>query len=142
MGALSSLATVGLNLALADQAQKRQTREVNTKRDEDIRKIEQQDSEERRRAANQLRRQLATQRARAGAAGLNTSASSTAVLRGLIQEAATADQARRNQSAQAIETINRGARSARRANLLDLAGTTARSSLSQFNSGQRTSLLG
>ncbi len=142
MGALSSLATVGLNLALADQAQKRRTREVNTKRDDDVRKIEQRDSDERRRAEAQLRRQLAAQRARAGAAGLSNSASSTAVLRGLIQEAAAANQARRDRSAQTIETINRDARNARRANLLDLAGTTARNSLSQFNSGQRRSLLG
>ena len=141
MGALSSLASVGLNLALADQAKKRQAKAINAERDEDVQKIEQRDAEERRRVADRLRRQLATQRARAGAAGLGSSASSTAVLRGLVQEAAAADQARRNQSTQAIEAINRGARNARRNNLLDLASSTTRSSLSQFGSGRRRSLL-
>lgn len=141
MGALSSLASVGLNLALANQAQKRQAKQIDAKRDEDIRAVEQRDAEERRRAADRVRRLLATQRARAGAAGLGNSASSDAILRGLAQEAAAVDQARRTESAQAIEVINRGARNARRANLLDLASTTARSSLSQLNTGQRRSLL-
>ena len=141
MGALSSLATVGLNLALADQAQKRRAREIDTKRDENIEKIELQDAEERRRAAERLRRQLAAQRARAGAAGIGSSATSTAVLRGLVQEAAAAEQALRNESEQAIESINRSARNARRASLLDLAGRTSRNSLSQLNGGRRNSLL-
>jgi hypothetical protein len=141
MGALSSLASVGLNLALADQAQKRQAKEINAARDDDIRKIEQRDAEEQRRAADRLRRQLATQRARAGAAGLGNSASSTAVLRGLVQQAAELDQALRDESSQAIEAINQGARNARRANLLDLANTTARRGLSQLGGSQRSSLL-
>jgi hypothetical protein len=141
MGALSSLASVGLNLALADQARKRQAKEVNAARDEDIQKIEQRNAEEQRRAADRLRRQLATQRARAGAAGLGSSASSTAVLRGLVQQAAEDDQALREESSQAIEAINRGARNVRRANLLDLANSTARRSFSQLSSSQRGSLL-
>lgn len=141
MGALSSLASVGLNLALADQAQKRQAKDINSERDDDVQKIEQRNAEEQRRAAERLRRQLATQRARAGAAGLGGSATSTAVLRGLIQEAAAVEQARRTESAQTIQAINQGARNARRANLLDLAGTTARNSLSQLRGNRRNSLL-
>ena len=141
MGALSSLATVGLNLALADQAQKRRAREIDTKRDENIEKIELQDAEERRRAAERLRRQLAAQRARAGAAGIGSSPTSAAVLRGLVQEAAATEQALRNESTQAIEAINRDARNARRASLLDLAGRTSRNSLSQLGGSRRNSLL-
>lgn len=141
MGALSSLATVGLNLALADQAQKRKVQEIDIQRDEDIEKIELKDTEELRRATERLRRQLAAQRARAGAAGVGGSATSTAVLRGLVQEAAATEQALRNESAQAIESINRDARNARRSSLLDLAGRTSQNSLSQLSGSRRNSLL-
>ena len=141
MGALSSLASVGLNLALADQAQRRQSKEVNADRDESIRNIERRGAEEQRRAEDRLRRQLAAQRARAGAAGVGGSASSNAILRGLVQEAAAADQERREQSAQAIEAINRNARNSRRTNLLDLASSTTRSGLSLLGGGRRSSLL-
>lgn len=141
MGALSSLASVGLNLALADQAQKRQSRVVKDERDQRINTIEQRDAEDRRKAADRLRRQLATQRARAGAAGIGNSASSRAVLRGLVQEAATADQARQAETSQTIETLNRNARNSRRTNLLDLASNTARSGISLLSGGRRSSLL-
>ena len=142
MGALGSVATVGLNLALADQARRREAKNINAQRDEDIEKIEQRDAEEQRQAADRLRRQLAAQRARAGAAGLGNSASSTAILRGLVQESAASDRARRQESSQAIEAINREARTTRRTSLLDLANTTARRTLSQQGGNGRRSLLG
>lgn len=107
MGALSSLASVGLNLALADQAQSRQSRTINAERDQQIREIEQRDAEDQRKAADRLRRQLAAQRARAGAAGLGNSATSNAVLRGLVQEAAEAQQVRRTETSGDIAAINR-----------------------------------
>ena len=141
MGALGSLATVGLNVALANEAQRRQRRQINNQRDEDVDKIERRRADEQRRDADRLRQQLARQRARAGAAGLGNSASTTAVLRGITQEVSAADRARREEAAQAIESINRNARSARRNSLLDIASTTARSSFSQTSGRQRRSLL-
>ena len=142
MGALSSLASVGLNLALAEQASKRQSRTINARRDQQIRAIEQRDQEQQRLASERLRRQLATQRARAGAAGVGNGASSNAVLQGLIEEALQADQARRQGVSQAVSTLNRRARNARRRNVLDLAQSTTRSGFSLLrNSGRRTSLL-
>lgn len=142
MGALSSLASVGLNLALAEQASKRQSRTVNARRDQQVRAIEQREQERQRLAGDRLRRQLAAQRARAGAAGVGNGASSNAVLQGLIEEALQADQARRQGVSQAVTALNRSARNARRRNILDLAQTTARSGLSLLrNSNRRTSLL-
>jgi len=64
MGALSSLASVGLNLALADQAQRRQSRTINADRDRWTDAIERRNAEEQRKVADRLRRQLASQRAR------------------------------------------------------------------------------
>lgn len=141
MGALSSLASVGLNLALADQAQKRQSRTINADRDRRVGEIEQRNTEEQRRAAERLRRQLASQRARAGAAGVGDSASSNAILRGLVEEASAVDRVRQQEAAQSIDTLNRNAQTARRNNLLDFAGTSARQGLSLIRPGSRTSLL-
>jgi hypothetical protein len=86
MGALSSLASVGLNLALAQQASKRQSSDINAERDRQIRAIRQRDEEERRQQQEELRRRLATQRARAGAAGVGGGGSADAVLRGLLEK--------------------------------------------------------
>lgn len=141
MGALSSLASVGLNLALADQARRRQSRNINTERDRRAEEIESRNAEEQRQAAERLRRQLASQRARAGAAGVGGSASSNAVLRGLVEEASAIEQSRQQEAARSIATLNRNARNARRNDLLDLAGGTARQGISLLSRGSRSSLL-
>ena len=94
MGALSSLASIGLNLALAQQASERQARDVNAERDRQIQAIRQRDEEQQRQQEDTLRRQLAAQRARAGAAGVSGGSSANAVLRGLTEEATAAEQAR------------------------------------------------
>ncbi len=140
MGALSSLATAGLNLALADQAQRRQSRTINSERDQRIDSIERRNAEERRGIEDRLRRQLASQRARAGAAGIGGSASSNAILQGLIEEASVADQTSQQEASQSIATINRNARSARRNNLLELADSSARRGISLLSRGTGSSL--
>jgi hypothetical protein len=141
MGALSSLASVGLNLALADQAQRRRSRSINAERDDRIGAIERRSAEEQRRIAERLRRQLASQRARSGAAGVGGSASSNAILRGLIEEASVAEQNEQQETSQAISTLNRNARNARRNNLLDLADSSTRQGLSLLRPTSRSSLL-
>lgn len=141
MGALSSLASVGLNLALAEQSQRRQSRGVNADRDRRVDAIERRSADEQRRATERLRRQLASQRARAGASGVGGSASTNAILRGLIEEASAAEQSNQQEAAQSIATINRSARTARRNNLLDFAGASARQGLSLLRPGSRSSLL-
>jgi hypothetical protein len=143
MGALSSLATVGLNLALAQQAARQQSHTINAERDRQIQAIRARDEEQQRQADEALRRRLAAERARAGAAGVSGGGSANAVLRGLIEEANAAGQARTAASSRQIADIRQSASRSRRTNLLDLAGGASSSALSLFgrNSGRRTSLL-
>jgi hypothetical protein len=143
MGALSSLATVGLNLALAQQASNQQSRSVKAERDRQIEAIRQRDEEQRREQEDLLRRRLAAQRARAGAAGVGGSGSAGAVLRGLVEEADAEEQFRAAASNRQIADIRRDASRQRRNNLLDLAGGAGSSAASLLgrSSGRLFSLL-
>jgi hypothetical protein len=139
MGALNSLATVGLNLALAQQSARRTARDVDSERDRQIQSLRQRDEEEQRRRQEELRRRLATQRARAGAAGVATSGgSSEAVLRGLVEEAEAAQSASDQASAQRIQDLRRSASRSRRNSLLDLVGSATGSSLGLLGGGTRS----
>lgn len=138
MGALSSLATVGLNLALAQQAAGRQSDETKGERNRQIQAIRQRDEEQRRQQEEALRRRLASQRARAGAAGVGGGGSADAVLRGLVEEADATEQARTAASNRQISDIRRSAGRSRRNNLLDLAGGAGSSAFSLF--GRRSGL--
>ncbi len=141
MGALTSLATLGLNFALAQQAAKKQSREIKAERDRQIRAIAQQTEDQRRRQREILRRRLAAQRARAGAAGVaGPSTSSEAVLRGLIEESEIVQQARENQATQRIARLRDTARRSRRRNLLDLVGTLGSGILGGRRSRRRSLL--
>ena len=141
MGALSSLATVGLNAALAQQAAKREAGTINTDRDRQIQAIQRRDREAKREAAERLRRQLAAQRARAGAAGVaGTGSSAEAVLRGLVEETEADHEARTAASGTQIANLRQDARTARRRNLLDRAGGATRAGLGLGNP-RRSALL-
>jgi hypothetical protein len=144
MGAITSLATAGLNLALAQQSAQRQSRAIDADRDRQIAAIRQRDDEERRRGEDQLRRQLATQRARAAAAGVGSGGGSAdAVLRGLIEESEAAQRAREQSSALRIDELRRRAQQSRRRNLLDLAGGPAGGALRSLGreTGRQISLI-
>lgn len=144
MGALSSLATVGLNFALAQRSASRESGAINAERNRQIAQIQARDQEVRREEQAQLARRLASQRARAGAAGVSgAGGSSAAVLRGLVQESQAELEARDVQSAQQIGSIRSRASDARRQNLLDLVGSATRSGLGTLGrrSGRRSSLL-
>lgn len=143
MGTLSSLATAGLNIALAQQAQKRQSQAINAERDRDIAAIQQRDDDARRKEEADLRRRLAQQRARLAAAGVGRGGSSQAVLRGLVEESEAGTEARQAQSALRIDDIRTTAREARRRNLLDMVGNVSRSGLTSAgrSAGRRISLL-
>jgi hypothetical protein len=139
MGALSSLATVGLNAALAQQSARRTSRDINSERDRQIQALRQREEEEQRRRQEELRRRQATQRARAGAAGVATSGgSSEAVLRGLTEEAQAAQRASDQASAQRVEDLRRSASRSRRNSLLDLVGSATTSSLGLLSGGARS----
>ena len=87
MGALNSLATLGLNLALSQRAQANESKELRQERDRQIQAIRLRDAEDGRQQEQALRRRLAEERARAGGAGVGSSGGSAdAILAGLVQE--------------------------------------------------------
>jgi hypothetical protein len=143
MGAFSSLATLGLNLALAQQASQQESRSIKSERDRQIAAIRERDEQQRREQEDQLRRRLAAQRARAGAAGVGGSGSAGAVLRGLIEEASADQQQRATTSSRQIAELRGSAGRQRRNNLLDLAGGvgTSTASLLGRGSGRLSSLI-
>jgi hypothetical protein len=123
MGALNSLATLGLNLALGQQAQRAQSKELRQDRDSQIREIQLRDAETRRQQELALRRRLAEERARAGAAGVgSTGGSADAILSGLVEESRLLDASRAAQSQQQVDEIRKAYETRRRSNLLDFAG--------------------
>lgn len=120
MSALTSLATMGLNMAMAQRAQQREDRRLEQERDRAIRRIRNADAEARRRDEEVLKRRLAEERARAGASGTGSSGGSIdAILAGLTAESRAADAARRAGSRTRIEDISENAREQRRRSLLD-----------------------
>ncbi len=122
MGALSSLATTGLNLALSSQAQQSQDKQLKAQRDQQVQQIQLQSAEERRQGESVLKRRLAEERARAGASGLGGSGGSAdAVLRGLEEESRAVQAARDAEDAQRIAAIRDTFGERRKRNLLDFS---------------------
>lgn len=122
MGALTSLATTGLNLALSSQAQKSQDKQLKAQRDQQIQQIQLQSAEERRQSESTLKRRLAEERARAGASGVaGSGGSADAVLRGLEEESRAVQAARDAEDAQRIAAIRETFGERRKRNLLDFS---------------------
>lgn len=139
MGALTSLATVGLNYAVASQAARRQSQTIDTERDRDVAAIQARDREQAQEERELLARRLAAQRARAGAAGVaGRGGSSEAVLRGLVEDAETEQRFREAESARRIDALQSDAQLARRRNRLELVGDATRSSLRLLGGGSRS----
>ena len=123
MGALNSLATLGLNLALTREAQRREDEQLKNERDTRVREVLLRDREEQRLAEQSLRRRLAEERARAGAAGVGGSGGSAdAVLRGLAEESRGLSNARRAEVESELDALRTSFADRRRNNLLDFAG--------------------
>lgn len=123
MGALNSLATLGLNLALNQQAQAKESKELRQERDRQVQAIRLRDAEERRQQQLALRRRLAEERARAGGAGVGSSGGAAdAVLAGLVQESRLEDEARRRDAQLRIDDVRDRFDGRRQRSLLDFAG--------------------
>ena len=121
MGGLSTLASAGINLALAQQANKRASREVRRDRDREIAQIERESATRAREQQEALRARVAAIRARTGANGLaSTGGSIDAVIRGLERDVARDTDDIRDAAASRIDDIRQGAQNRRRRNLLDL----------------------
>jgi len=123
MGALNSLATLGLNLALNQQAQQAEGKELRQERDRQLQAISLRDAQDQRQQEQSLRRRLAEERARAGGAGVGSSGGSAdAILAGLVEESRALDAERRQQSGLRIDDIRRSFDARSRRSLLDFAG--------------------
>ena len=123
MGALNSLASLGLNLALNQRAQAAEDKQLKQERDRQLKAIDLRDTEDRRQQELSLRRRLAEERARAGAAGVGTSGGAAdAILSGLVEESRLIDAARRRESGLRREDIRDSFDSRRQRSLLDFAG--------------------
>jgi hypothetical protein len=137
MGAYSSLATLGLNLALNQQAQQARSNELRQERDRQLRAIQLRDSEDRREQELALRRRLAEERARAGGAGVGSSGGSAdAILQGLVEESRALDAARSQETRQRVDDIQRTYDERRRRSLLDFAGRSVGLGLRQGGSSR------
>ena len=137
MGGVSSLASLGLNLALSQQAASKQKKELQKDRDEKIADLQAKTSAASAKAQDKLRRQLADQRARAGANGIaSTGGSIDAVLRGLEQQTARDITERERQAATQVDQIRSSFSSKQQRNLLDFSsrwlGSSGKSSVSSL----------
>lgn len=122
MGAYSSLATLGLNMALQRQAQRQENKQLERERDRQVRDILARDAEARRQQDQALRRRLAEERARAGAAGTGgTGGSADAILRGLEEESRAVRAAQEDTTRRQIDRIRESYGERRRGNLLELS---------------------
>jgi|DewCreStandDraft_4_1066084.scaffolds.fasta_scaffold00036_87 homoserine kinase len=123
MGALSSLATLGLELALAQKAREEEKDRLEEQRRQEIRRIRLTDAEEQRRQQAALARRLAQERARAGAMGISGSGGSIdAVLRGLEEESRALQEARGRETAARIAAVRDRYEGRTRRSLLEGAG--------------------
>lgn len=123
MGALSSLATLGLNMALGREAQQTEDKQSRSEAARQIDRIRLDALSDRQRGDATLRRRLAEERARAGAAGVaTTGGSADAVLRGLEEESRALQAARDAEDDARIAAIRDSLASRRRRNLLEFSG--------------------
>lgn len=139
MGGLSSLASLGLNVALGQEAARREGKELKKERDRQIAAIVRDSQERQRQQAAALRNRQASERARAGATGTATTGGSIdAILRGLEGDAAFDAAARQAETASRIQQIRETFGSKRRNNLLNSTSQL----LGSVSATTRRSLLG
>ncbi len=126
MGALTSLATMGLELALARKARDDQREQLKEQRRHEIRRLRLAEEEEQRRQQAALARRLAQERARAGALGIGGSGGSIdAVLRGLEEEARAIREARQRETDARIDAVRTRYDARMRRSLLDTVSPLA-----------------
>lgn len=144
MGGLNSLASLGLNLALGQQAMRQESKKLTDERDRQLAAVMRSSQELDRQQANALRRRLASERVRAGAAGTATTGGSIdAILRGLEREAELDSDARRAATAQKVRDIRETFGARRSSNLLTMSNRLLGSALGGGGSSAgRRSLIG
>ena len=124
MGSLSSIAGLGLNLALQRQAQSNQDKTLAQDKERQLRDIMAGDAETRRRQAVALQTQLARARARAGAANVgDTGGSADAVLAGLQDESRLEQAAQSDATSRRVALVKDTFANRQRQNLLNSTST-------------------
>jgi len=122
MGGLSSRASLGVNLAMSQQARKKEKKALEKERDRKLRDIRERDAGAERDRRQALRERQAQQRARAGASGIaSTGGSIDAVLRGLEKESEHERSDRQRDTARQIEALREAHSRKSRRNLLDFS---------------------
>lgn len=123
MGAMSSLATIGLNAMLSRGKARDQSRAIAAERDQRLAEVQASDAAARVQRARQLQELLARQKALAASAGSGGSGgSASAVLRGLQAKAATDDALAVQERELALRGIRTRASRQMRRNLLESNG--------------------
>lgn len=120
MGATSSLASLGLNLALSKIAADTEADRTSAGRKAQIKQIKAADAEAQRQQAQALERRIAQQRAKAGASGVGgVGGSIDAVVRGLTEESASQKAANEAETKAKINKVNSTYSGRQATNLLD-----------------------
>jgi hypothetical protein len=122
MGAYSSLATLGLNLALSQAAQRSRNDQLGKQADQQVNDILASDAASRQQQAQAQAEQMAAARARLGAAGVGTTGGSAdAVLSGLQDQGDLTQQALDAQTTSRLDQVQQSFDQRQRANLLDFS---------------------
>jgi hypothetical protein len=122
MGAYSSLATLGLNLALSQAAQRSRSDQLGKQEDQQASDILASDAATREQQASDLAQRMAAERARLGAAGVGTTGGSAdAVLSGLQDQGDLAQQALDAQTTSRLDQVQQSFDQRQRSNLLDFS---------------------
>jgi len=127
MGALNSLANVGLNAASSRSKTGQENRLIQAEAERDIADVRAKDAADRKKRERELRQRLAQARAASASAGTGSAGGSAAAVRrgiegALLEEDALAVQERER----AIENIRARAGARKQRNLLDSRNRTAR----------------
>ncbi|WGF89274.1 hypothetical protein [Marinivivus vitaminiproducens] len=140
MGSAASVATVGLNAALAAEQARRADKKADASADRQIAALSTQNAQAEAERATRLRAAMATARARAGAAGVGGSGGSTdAILKGMTEQAeadARAEQAALRERARDIRSSSGSGRS----NLLEVTSTALQGSAGRSSRSSRSLL--
>ena len=122
MGAYTSLATLGLNLALSQAAQRSRSDQLGKQEDQQASDILASDAATREQQASDLAQRMAAERARLGAAGVGTTGGSAdAVLSGLQDQGDLAQQALDAQTTSRLDQVQQSFDQRQRSNLLDFS---------------------
>ncbi len=127
MGAISTLADVGLNAALSRSTARDQSKEIAAEAERDVAEIKAKDAAERKQRAAKLKESLARSRALAATAGTGGASGSSAAVRRGIQDKALDEDAQSVQDRElAIRNVRARADAQRERNLLGARNTTSR----------------